>query len=62
MKMVINVSIFRLTKNLVTSLGPSGIEGVFRKSCERVLGTMRNGSGVLLLLVQTFLHDPLVGV
>uniref|UniRef100_A0A6A7FPI8 non-specific serine/threonine protein kinase n=2 Tax=Hirondellea gigas TaxID=1518452 RepID=A0A6A7FPI8_9CRUS len=51
---------FRMTHNIERALGVTGVEGVFRSSCERVLSTMRQGCEVLLTLLETFLYDPLV--
>ena len=36
---------FRLTQNLVDGFGASGVEGVFRKSCEVTLQVCRRSSG-----------------
>ncbi len=34
---------FRMTQNLERALGVTGVEGVFRLSCEHVLTTLRKG-------------------
>ena len=51
---------FRMTQNIENALGVTGVEGVFRSSCEQVLSTMREGREVLLTLLETFIYDPLV--
>ncbi|XP_075978955.1 serine/threonine-protein kinase Smg1 [Anticarsia gemmatalis] len=51
---------FRLTPNLVTALGVTGVEGIFRLACEHVLRTMRRGRETLLTLLEAFVYDPLV--
>ncbi|KAL1920620.1 uncharacterized protein VTP21DRAFT_997 [Calcarisporiella thermophila] len=51
---------FRLTRNLETALGVTGIEGNFRSACEHVLRTMRNNQEVLVTLLEAFVYDPLV--
>nr|XP_034325117.1 serine/threonine-protein kinase ATR isoform X2 [Crassostrea gigas] len=51
---------FRLTQNLVDALGPLGIEGIFRRSCEVTLRVMRDQMDPLMSVLRTFIHDPLV--
>lgn len=51
---------FRMTQNIETALGVTGIEGIFRLSCEHVLRTMRKGRETLLTLLEAFVYDPLV--
>ncbi|CAD6186262.1 unnamed protein product [Caenorhabditis auriculariae] len=51
---------FRLTPNIVSALGPTQIEGVFRDSCEHVLKTLRAGKEVFMTMLDTFVYDPLV--
>ena len=50
----------RLTQNIVDVFGISGVNGVFRLSCEHVLETMRSGRETLLTLLEAFVYDPLV--
>lgn len=50
---------FRLTRDLVDGFGISGVEGVFRKSCEITLSVMRRHKDVLLTVVEVLLHDPM---
>ncbi|XP_038206209.1 serine/threonine-protein kinase SMG1 [Zerene cesonia] len=51
---------FRMTPNLVTALGVTGVEGIFRLACEHVIRTMRRGRETLLTLLEAFVYDPLV--
>ncbi|XP_059470336.1 serine/threonine-protein kinase SMG1 isoform X2 [Neocloeon triangulifer] len=51
---------FRLTPNLQTALGVTGVEGIFRLSCEHVLRTMKYGRETLLTLLEAFVYDPLI--
>ncbi|KAK2716792.1 hypothetical protein QYM36_007065 [Artemia franciscana] len=51
---------FRLTQNIQTALGPTGIEGTFRHSCEHVMSVLRDGKETLLTLLEAFLYDPLI--
>ncbi|TNN43758.1 Serine/threonine-protein kinase SMG1 [Liparis tanakae] len=39
---------FRMTHNIETALGVTGVEGIFRLSCEQVTCTLTGGSGHLL--------------
>ncbi|VDK44435.1 unnamed protein product, partial [Gongylonema pulchrum] len=51
---------FRLTGNIVQALGPTGIEGTFRLSCEHVLTKLRAGKELLRTILDAFVYDPLV--
>lgn len=50
---------FRLTRDLVDALGVIGVRGVFLKSCENVVRTLREHHANLVTIAQVFLHDPL---
>ncbi|XP_023332658.1 serine/threonine-protein kinase SMG1 [Eurytemora carolleeae] len=50
----------RLTQNIVSVLGVSGVEGLFRLGCERTLSVMREERETLLTLLEAFVYDPLV--
>ncbi|KAJ1736119.1 hypothetical protein LPJ61_000169 [Coemansia biformis] len=51
---------FRLTHNMVDSMGITGYEGAFRKTCELTLGLLREHRDTLMSVLESFLHDPLV--
>ncbi|KFM68138.1 Serine/threonine-protein kinase SMG1, partial [Stegodyphus mimosarum] len=51
---------FRMTPNIRSALGLTGVEGVFRTSCEHVLKVLRRGRETLLTLLEAFVYDPLV--
>ncbi|KAG2455286.1 SMG1 kinase, partial [Polypterus senegalus] len=51
---------FRMTHNIETALGVTGVEGIFRLSCEKVIQMMRRGRETLLTLLEAFVYDPLV--
>ncbi|XP_039285302.1 serine/threonine-protein kinase SMG1-like [Nilaparvata lugens] len=51
---------FRLTPNLRAALGVTGVEGIFRLSCEHVLKVMKKGMETLLTLLEAFVYDPLI--
>ncbi|XP_054272921.1 serine/threonine-protein kinase ATR-like [Macrosteles quadrilineatus] len=51
---------FRLTHNLVHAMGPTGVEGIFRHSCEITTRVMRQHMDQLMSVVRPFCYDPLV--
>lgn len=51
---------FRLTHNMVHAMGPLGVEGPFRKSCEVTLRLMRARQQTLMSILRPFIYDPLV--
>ncbi|KAI8818829.1 uncharacterized protein EV422DRAFT_536978 [Fimicolochytrium jonesii] len=50
---------FRLTHNMVDAFGVTGVEGVFRKSCEATMRVLRANRDSLMSVLETFLYDPL---
>lgn len=51
---------FRLTQNVVDGFGVTGIEGVFRIACELAMQTLRDNKECLMIILDAFIHDPLV--
>ncbi|KAL8622808.1 hypothetical protein ACOMHN_026929 [Nucella lapillus] len=51
---------FRLTHNMVSALGPMGVEGIFRRSCEVTLRVVRAQTDSLMSILKPFIYDPLV--
>jgi len=53
---------FRLTQNCVAAMGITGIEGVFRKSCELCMEVLRDRANqqTLLSVLHVFIADPLI--
>jgi len=53
---------FRLTQNCVAAMGVTGIEGVFRNSCELVMEVLRDRANqqTLLSVLHVFIADPLI--
>ncbi|KAL6873568.1 hypothetical protein ACP4OV_013650 [Aristida adscensionis] len=51
---------FRLTQNMIDGLGITGYEGVFLKVCEITLSVLRTHKEMLMTVLETFIHDPLV--
>ncbi|KAM8974926.1 serine-protein kinase ATM [Pelodytes ibericus] len=50
---------FRLTRDIVDGMGITGVEGVFRRCCEKTMGVMRSSQEALLTIVEVLLYDPL---
>ncbi|KAL1501124.1 hypothetical protein ABEB36_006509 [Hypothenemus hampei] len=50
---------FRLTRDIVDGMGVSGIEGLFRKSCEKTMEVLRSNSQTILSILEVLLYDPL---
>jgi hypothetical protein len=51
---------FRMTQNIEAALGLTGVEGMFRLSCEQVMRILRKGKETLLTLLEAFVYDPLL--
>ena len=54
---------WRLTRELVDALGPTGVEGVFTSSCEHTLRLLQTDAvgEALLTVLEAFVDDPLRG-
>lgn len=50
---------FRLTRNLIDGMGPSGVEGTFIGSAEETTRVLRNNSDALLTILSAVVNDPL---
>ncbi|XP_019720538.1 serine-protein kinase ATM [Hippocampus comes] len=50
---------FRLSRDIVDGMGITGVEGVFRRCCEKTMGVMRTYQEALLTIVEVLLYDPL---
>uniref|UniRef100_A0A5K3EUT4 Serine/threonine-protein kinase TOR n=5 Tax=Mesocestoides corti TaxID=53468 RepID=A0A5K3EUT4_MESCO len=51
---------FRLTRMLVAAMEVTGIDGVYRHTCETVMQLMRDNRDSLLAVLEAFIHDPLL--
>nr|CAD7426912.1 unnamed protein product [Timema monikensis] len=49
---------FRLTHNMVDAMGPMGVEGTFRRTCEITLRMMRTQQDALMSVLRPFVYDP----
>ncbi|XP_057207149.1 serine-protein kinase ATM isoform X2 [Triplophysa rosa] len=50
---------FRLSRDIVDGMGFAGVEGVFRRCCEKTMEVMRSSQEALLTIVEVLLYDPL---
>jgi len=51
---------FRLTRMLIKAMEVCGIEGTYRKTCEKVMHVMRSNADSLIAVLEAFVHDPLI--
>jgi FKBP12-rapamycin complex-associated protein len=51
---------FRLTRLLVHALGVTGVDGVYRHTCEHVMKLLRRHKDNLLSVLEAFIYDPLI--
>ncbi|XP_060082468.1 serine-protein kinase ATM-like [Ylistrum balloti] len=50
---------FRLTRDIVDGMGVSGVEGVFRRCCEKTMEVMHDHQEALLTILEVLLYDPI---
>lgn len=50
---------FRMTGDMVDGMGISGTDGVFQRCAEETLRVLREGSEVIMTVLEVFRHDPL---
>ncbi|XP_017860221.1 PREDICTED: serine/threonine-protein kinase ATR [Drosophila arizonae] len=48
---------FRLTRNMITAMGPLGVEGSFRKCCEITLRLLKQETKTLMSMLRPFVYD-----
>ncbi|CAH8842375.1 unnamed protein product [Trichobilharzia szidati] len=51
---------FRLTRMIIAAMEVTGIDGVYRHTCEMVMSLMRSNRESLLAVLEAFIHDPLL--
>uniref|UniRef100_A0A2S2QHL5 non-specific serine/threonine protein kinase n=1 Tax=Sipha flava TaxID=143950 RepID=A0A2S2QHL5_9HEMI len=49
---------FRLSRDIVDGMGICGIEGTFRKCCEKTMSVLRQNQDVILTVIEVLLYDP----
>ncbi|KAJ8960033.1 hypothetical protein NQ318_009470 [Aromia moschata] len=50
---------FRLTRDIVDGMGVSGVEGLFRRSCEKTMEVLRQNAQTIITTLEVLLYDPL---
>ncbi|KAJ3839321.1 hypothetical protein F5878DRAFT_130270 [Lentinula raphanica] len=50
---------FRMTPDMIDGMGISGTNGVFQRCAEETLRVLRDGSDVIMTVLQVFRYDPL---
>ncbi|KAM3615619.1 uncharacterized protein V6R79_005129 [Siganus canaliculatus] len=50
---------FRLSRDIVDGMGITGVEGVFRRCCEKTMEVMKSSQEALITIVEVLLYDPL---
>lgn len=50
---------FRLTRDIEAGMGVCGIEGIFRRSCEKTMVVLRKNKETILTILEVLLYDPL---
>lgn len=48
-----------MTADMVDGMGSSGTMGVFQRCAEETLRVLRDGSDVIMTVLEVFKHDPL---
>mmetsp|Transcript_7922 Transcript_7922/g.11928 ORF Transcript_7922/g.11928 Transcript_7922/m.11928 type:complete len:2546 (+) Transcript_7922:104-7741(+) len=51
---------FRLTRMLINTMEVSGIEGIFRFTCEAVMRVLRDNKESVMAVLEAFVYDPLI--
>ncbi|VVC40821.1 Hypothetical protein CINCED_3A017263 [Cinara cedri] len=49
---------FRLSRDIVDGMGICGIEGTFRKYCEKTMSVLRQNQDVIVTVIEVLLYDP----
>ncbi|CAH2066738.1 unnamed protein product, partial [Iphiclides podalirius] len=50
---------FRLTQDIIAGFGCCGVEGIFRRCCEKTMQLLRDNQETLLTILEVLLCDPL---
>lgn len=50
---------FRLTRDITAPMGVCGVEGIFRRTCEKTLGILRQNEKTLTTILEVLLYDPM---
>jgi len=52
---------FRLTQHMISGMGPTGYDGVFRSVMEVTMRVLREEEAMLIAVLEPFLNDPTLG-
>jgi serine-protein kinase ATM len=50
---------FRLTRDMLAPMGISGVDGVFRKTCEKTIQILRENEKTITTILEVMLYDPM---
>lgn len=50
---------FRLTRDIIAPMGISGVDGIFRKTCEKTLEILRENEKTITTILEVLLYDPM---
>jgi ataxia telangiectasia mutated family protein len=50
---------FRLTRDIVSAMGPLGVHDAFTSTCRATLRCLRQHSNVVIAIIEAFVYDPL---
>lgn len=50
---------FRLTRDIIDGMGVSGVEGMFKRSCEKTMEVLRSNAQTIVTILEVLLYDPL---
>lgn len=50
---------FRLTRDMVAPMGICGVDGVFRKTCEKTMEILRSNHKTFTTILEVLLYDPM---
>lgn len=50
---------FRLSRDIIAPMGVCGVDGVFRKTCEKTMEILRENHKTLTTIIEVVLYDPM---
>lgn len=50
---------FRLTRDIIAPMGVCGVDGIFRKTCEKTMEILRQNHKTLSTILEVLLYDPM---
>jgi ataxia telangiectasia mutated family protein len=49
---------FRLTRDIIAPMGVSGVDGIFRRNCEKTMEILRENEKTIMTILEVLLYDP----